>query len=138
MEALTRIPRTQLLVVTSVVILAAMFFANSMYDGDDSDLGGWLGLSAFGIALTVLLLLVVVPRIPREHQRNAVLGFGIGAVVTLVIVWSTLPFALGAAALYAAGPGEVQVEGEKPAPVTAGVILALLAWIAGFVACIIG
>lgn len=142
MAQLTRMPRTQLLIVTSVIIVIAMLFANVVGVGDDVDeegsVGGWIGLSIFGIALTALLLLVVVPKIPRDQRRTAVLGFGIGAVVTCVIFWSTLPFALGAAALYAAGPGEERIEGEEPAPATAGVLLALLGIVGAFVFCIIG
>ena len=141
MVALTRMPRTQLLVVTSVIIVIASLFANVVLlsdDEGDADIGGWIGLSAFGIALTALLLLVVVPRIAPEHRRTAVLGFGIAAIVTVVGFWSMLPFALGAAALEAARPGDDRAEGTAPAPATAGVFLALLAWLAAFVLCIVG
>ena len=68
----------------------------------------------------------------------AVLGFGIGAVVTIAVFWSGLPFALAAAALSAAGPGEDHIADEGAAPATAGVILGLLAIVGAFVMCIIG
>lgn len=140
MATLTRMPRTRLLLVTSVLIVVAMLFANVIGVGDDENgsVGAWLGTSLFGIAVTALLLLVVVPMIPRENRTMAVLGFGIGAVVTVLVFWTALPFALAAAALYAAGPGEEQVPEDGAAPATAGVVLALLAIVGGFVMCIIG
>ena len=48
-----------------------------------------------------------------------------------------LPFALGAAALYAAGPGEERIPAEGEAFATAGVILAVLGMLGAFVLCII-
>jgi hypothetical protein len=140
METFTRLQRTTLLIVISVIILIAELFANELVAGDegDDDVGGWIGLSLFGIAVTAILLLVVVPRLRGPGRRNAVLGFGAGAVILCLIFWSALPFALGAAALAAAAPGEDSVHGESEAPVTAGVLLALLAIVAAFVLCIVG
>lgn len=142
MSALTRMSRSQLLLLTSAIIVVAAFFANVVDVGDSGDesgsVGGWIGVSVFGIALTALLLLVVVPRLPREHRRTAVLAFGVAAVVAVAVFWSALPFALGAAAVYAAAPGEERVEDDGDAPATAGVLLALLAIVGAFVMCIIG
>jgi hypothetical protein len=67
--------------------------------------GGWVGFSLFGIAVSAILLLVVVPRLPSEHRRTAVLAFGIGAAVFCAVSWSAIPFALGVAAIAAAGAG---------------------------------
>jgi hypothetical protein len=142
MDSFTRLPRTQLLIGMSVIIVIASLFANIVDVGNSSDdsgsVGGWIGLSLFGIAVTALLLLVAVPRIPAESRRTAVLAFGIAAAITCVVFWSMLPFALAAGALSAAHPGDDAAEGEAPAPATAGVILALLAVVAAFVFCIIG
>jgi hypothetical protein len=137
---LTRTPRVNLLVGISILILIAELFANSILLGGDEDasVGGWIGLSLFGIAVTAVLLLVAVPQLPREHRRTAVLGFGIAAVVTCAIFWSALPFALGAAAIAAAGAEDDSPEGSAPAPSTAGVLLGVLAIVAAFVFCIIG
>jgi hypothetical protein len=135
----TRLPRTQLLVLISIVIAVAELFANSIIgDSGESDVGGWVGLSLFGIALSAVLLLVVVPRLSGDDRRWWVLGFGGGAVLTCVIFWSAIPFALGAAALAAATPGDDEPEGNAPAPSTAGVLLALLAIVAAFILCIVG
>jgi hypothetical protein len=137
--SLTRVPRTSLLVAISVVIVVAELFANGIvFDDADSSVGGWIGLSLFGIALTAVLLLIAVPRVPGEHRRTAVLGFGAGAVLTCAVFWSALPFALGAAALAAAAPGDDTPEGAAPAPSTAGVLLAILAIVAAFILCVIG
>ena len=139
MDTLTRLPRTQLLIATSLVIVIAELFANGIAGGDeDSSVGGWIGLSLFGIAVTAVLVLVVVPKLRRDQRRTAVLAFGGGAVVTCAVFWSALPFALGAAALAAAGPGDDTPEGDAPAPSTAGVLLAVLAIVAAFVLCIVG
>jgi hypothetical protein len=137
---LTRLPRTDLLVAISVVIVIAELFANAIVLGgdEDSSVGGWIGLSLFGIALTAVLLLVVVPRLARENRRTAVLGFGVGAVITCVVFWSAIPFALGAAAIAAAGPEDDTPEGTAPAPSTAGVLCGVLAIVAAFVLCLIG
>jgi hypothetical protein len=138
--SLTTLPRTTLLIAISIVIVIAELFANAVVLGDEGEgsVAGWIGLSVFGIAVTAVLLLVVVPRLPNQQRRTAVLGFGGGAVVTCVIFWSALPFALGAAALAAAGPQDDSPEGTGPAPSTAGVLLAVLAIVAAFVLCIIG
>jgi hypothetical protein len=134
-------PRVNLLVATAVIILIAELFANEIVlggDEGDASVGGWIGLSLFGIALTAILLLVAVPRLPQEHRRTAVLGFGVGAVVLCVVFWSAIPFALGAAAIAAAGPRDDSPEGTEWAPSTAGVLLGVLAIIAAFVLCIVG
>lgn len=142
MSTLTHMPRQQLLVVTSVIIVVAMLFAHVIGLSDESDEQGsvasFIGLSIFAIAVTAVLLLVAVPMIPREHRRKAVLAFGGGALVTLLAFWTGLPFALGAAALYAAGPGEERIPAEGEALATAGVLLAVLAIVGALVLCIIG
>jgi hypothetical protein len=139
--SLTRIPRTTLLIGISIVIVAAELFANGVVaaSGDDQkSVGGWIGASLFGIALSAVLLLVAVPRLPAEHRRTAVLGFGIGAVVTCLVFWSALPFALGIAAIAAAAPGDDTPEGTDPAPSTAGALLGALAIVVAFVLCLVG
>jgi hypothetical protein len=130
----------KLLIGTSVLILIAELFANNIVAGgeDDPNVGGWIGLSLFGIALTAVLLLVVVPRLPREHRRTVVLGLGIAAVVTCAVFWSAIPFALGAAAMAGAGPQDDSPHGTDPAPSTAGVLLGGLAIVAAFVLCLAG
>jgi hypothetical protein len=140
MTTFTRLPRTILLIAISVIIVIAELFANEIAAGDegDAEVGGWIGLSLFGIAVAAVLVLVVVPRLSGAQRRTAVLGFGIAAVVSCVIFWSALPFAFAAAALAAAAPGDDSPHGESDAPSSAGVILALLAIVAAFVFCVIG
>jgi len=140
MNSITRTPRTQLLVGIAIVILIAELFANEIVAGDEGDgsVAGWIGLSVFGIALATVLLLVVVPAISGRHRTLIVLGFGIAAVVTCAVFWSAAPFALGVAAIAAAGPRDDAAEGLNEAPSTAGVILALLAIVGAFVLCVVG
>ena len=143
MSTLTRVPRTHLLLITSAIIVVAMLFAHVVLLNDDAvdaegDVAAFIGWSIFAIAVTAVLLLVAVPMIDRKDRRMAVLGFGAGAVVAVVIFWTGLPFALAAAALHAAGPGEEHIPDQGEAPATAGVLLAVLAIIGAFVLCIIG
>jgi hypothetical protein len=139
--ALTRLPRTTLLIAISVVIVIAEAFANGVVaraPEDNHSVGGWIGFSVFGIALSAVLLLVVVPRLPEDTRQMAVLGFGIGALVTCLLWWSALPFALGIAAIAAAAPRDDSVHGTAPAPVTAGVLLAALAILAALLFSVVG
>jgi hypothetical protein len=137
----TRIPRVNLLIGISIVIVIAMLFANGVIAAsadDEQSFGQFVGFSVFGIAVSAVLLLYAVPRLPDEHRPTAVLGFGIAAIVLLVAFWSTLPFALGIAAIAAGSPGDDSAHGDEPAPVTAGVLLGVLAIVAGFILCLIG
>jgi hypothetical protein len=136
MSTLTRMPRTQLLTAMALVIVIAELFANDIFG--DADVGGWIGLSLFGIAVMLLLVLVLVPRIPADKRRAWTLGLGVAAVVTCVVFWSALPFALAAATFVLASPGEEHPGETGEASPSAGVILAALATIAAFVFCIIG
>ena len=141
MRPLTTLPRTTLLIGISAVIVIAMLFANGVIAPDatqNRSTGGFIGGSLFGIALSAVLLLVAVPRLPEDVRPLAVLGFGIGAVVFCLFFWSAIPFALGVAAIAAAAPDDDSPEGTAPAPVTAGVLLAVLAIVAAFVLCLIG
>ena len=139
--SLTRLPRTTLLIAISIVIAIAMLFANGIVAADaqdNSSTGGFIGFTLFGIALSAVLLLYAVPRLPGDMRRTAVLAFGGGAVVTCLVFWSTLPFALGIAAIAAAGPDDDSPEGTDPAPSTAGVLIGALAIVAAFVLCVVG
>jgi hypothetical protein len=138
MSTLTRMPRTQVMVVTAAIIMIAELFANEIIGGDEADAGGWIGLSAFGIAVMALLVLVVVPRVAPDQRRSWTLGLGVAAIITCAVFWSALPFAFGAATLVAASPGEENPGETGPAPASAGVILAALSYVVAFVLCIVG
>jgi hypothetical protein len=132
-------PRVPLLIAVSILILIAELFANWVIAPgiEQTSVGGWIGYSLFGIAVTAVLLLVAVPQIPREHRTTVVLAFGIAAVVTCAIARTALPFAFGAAAIAAAGPSDDTPEGSAPAPSTAGVLLGMLAIVVAFVLCLL-
>lgn len=79
MAPLTQLPRTTLPIAIWVVIVIAMMFANGIVLGeadDNESVGGWIGFTLFGIALSAVLLLVAIPRLPSDARR----------MVTLVIV----------------------------------------------------
>lgn len=134
MRTLRDLSLLQLFIALAVIVVVAEFFANMA--GDDSSVGAWLGLTAFGLAVGGALIFLLVPRVVDSTSPGLVMA--LLALVTVVVFWSALPFALGAAALSAAGPADDSAEGEAPAPATAGVILAVLASVAAFVLCIIG
>ena len=141
MTSITRLPRTTLLIAIAVIIVIAMLFAHGVVaaSGDDTkSTGGFIGASLFGIAVSAVLLLVAVPRIPEDSRTVAVLGFGIGAVVLCIAIWTALPFALGIAAIAAAAPGDDTPEGTAPAPSTAGALLGALAIVAALVLAVVG
>ena len=78
-RSLTTLPRTTLLIAISVVIVVAMLFANGVVAPDaetNRSTGGFVGFSLFGVALSAVLLLVAVPRLPADSRRLAVLGLG--------------------------------------------------------------
>ncbi len=94
---MSRRHRPRLLATTAVLVVVAELFAN------DADLAGTLVLSAFGIAVAALLVLVVLPRVdPAAHPLLAV-SFAVSALITCVAFWSALPFAFGAGAIAATG-----------------------------------
>jgi hypothetical protein len=125
------------MVITAAIIVIAELFANNIVSGD-ADVGGWIGLSAFGIAVMLLLVLVLVPRIPPASRRSWTLGLGVAAIITCAVFWSALPFAVGAATLASAAPGEEHPGESGEASASAGVILAALAYLVAFVLCIVG
>src|SRR3954452_25489473 len=137
MSTLTRMPRTQMLVVMAAVIIVAELFANEIVGGD-ADVGGWIALSAVGIAVMALLVLVVVPRVAPESRRSWTLVLGVAALITCAVFWSSLPFAFAAATFVSAAPGEEHPGETGEASASAGVILAALATVVAFVLCIVG
>ena len=141
MTSLTRQPRTNLLIGISIIIVIAMLFANGVIaasSDDEQSFGQFIGFSVFGIALSAVLLLYAVPRLPPDVRQTAVLGFGIAAIVFCLVFWSTLPFALGIAAIAAAAPGDDSPHGNKPAPTTAGTLLGIIAIVGAFILCLVG
>jgi hypothetical protein len=143
MNTKQRVSRTQLFVGIALVIIVAELFANVLDVGsndsdDNGSFGAFLGIAAFGIAVTALLLYVVVPRIGGDSRRTVALVFGVLSVVTVLVFWSALPFAFGAAAIAAAAPGEGAAPAGRAGASSLALALAALGIVAGFVACIIG
>ena len=113
--------RTRLLAAIAPIIVIAELLAH------DAKLPDWLVLSAWGIGLAALLLLVVLPRVDRSAWPVLSLSFGVTALITCVAFWSALPFAFGAAAIAAS-------EERRTAP---GAVLGALAMLLALVFCII-
>ncbi len=113
--------RARLLTATAGIILVAELFVNL----DGSPLA-FAGLSAFGIGVTALLLLVVLPRTDPAAQPVLAASFGITALFTCVAFWSALPFAFGAGAIAAARR-----------PTAPAAILGIIGIVIGFVFCVL-
>lgn len=117
---MSREARLRLLAGTAALIVVAELFAN------DAEPGGTLVLSAFGVGVTALLLLVALPRVEPAGHPVLAASFAVTAVLTCVAFWSALPFAFGAGAVAAA---------KRPTAVPAAI--GVLAMTVAFVFCII-
>ena len=139
MSTLTRMPRTQLLAAMAVVILVAELFANAIISGNDADVGGWIGLSAFGIAVMLLLVLVAVPGSLPAARALWTLGLGVDRADPVRGLLERAALRGRGRDLRAARTPATSIPGESgPAPASAGVIVAALATVVAFVLCIVG
>lgn len=148
MEALRTLSRRTLAAATAVLIFAALAFAYflDVTDNEDGegDVVGWLIVSAVASLITAALLLRFVPASEADQDRDnkparRALMLGVLSVVTLVVFWTGLPFALGVPALALAATGRARAPQEgHGGQATAAAVLASLAVVLGIVACIVG
>lgn len=146
MEALRTTSRQTLAVATAVLIFAALAFAYvvGVSDDEEGDVVGWLIVSALASLIAAALLLRFVPASESDPDgdnkpaRHALI-LGVLSLVTIVVFWTGLPFALGvpALALAATGRGRAPQQGHG-GQATAAAVLAALAILLSIVACITG
>ena len=116
MQALRTLSRRTLAAATAALIFAALAFAYflDVTDNEDGegDVLGWLIVSAVASLIAAALLLRFVPATEADADHDnqparRALILGVLSVVTLVVFWTGLPFALAvpALALAATGPG---------------------------------
>ena len=145
MEALRTLSRRTLAVATAVLIFAALAFGYLSNDDDsEGDVVGWLIVGAVASVIAALLLMRFVPATESDPDgankpaRRALI-LSLLAVVTIVIFWTGLPFALGVPALVLAATGRARAPQEgHGGQATAAAALAAFAIVLAVVACIIG
>jgi hypothetical protein len=143
MEALRTLSRRTLTAVTAVLIFAALAFGYLSND-EEGDVLSWLIVSAVASVIAALMLMRFVPATESDPDgankpaRRALI-LGVLSVVTIVIFWTGLPFALGVPALALAATGRARAPQEgHGGQATAAAILAALAIVLAIVACIAG
>jgi hypothetical protein len=148
MEAFRTLPRRTLAAGTTVLIFVALLFAYVLdvtnNEEGDSDVVGWLIVSAVASLIAAALLLRFVPASESDQggdnkPARRALMLGVLSVLTFVVFWTGLPFALGVSALALASTGQARAPQEghgQRATVAAG--LSALAIVASFVVCVTG
>jgi len=146
MEALRTTSRQTLAVATAVLIFAALAFAYvvGVSDDEEGDVVGWLIVSALASLIAAALLLRFVPASESDPDgdnkpaRHALI-LGVLSLVTIVVFWTGLPFALGVPALALAATGRDRAPQQRHGgQATAAAVLAALAILLSIVVCITG
>jgi hypothetical protein len=148
MEALRTLPRRTLAAATAVLIYAALLFAYVLDVTDNEagkgDLSGWLIVSTVASVIAAVLLMRLVPA--SESKRDGsnkparqALILAVLSVITFVVFWTGLPFALGVPALALASTGRAQAAQEgRGGEATAAIVLAVVAIVAALALCVAG
>ena len=146
MEALRTLPRRTLAAATAVLIFAALAFAYvvDVKDDEEGDAVGWLIVSALASVIAAALLLRFVPAsesdpgTDNKPARHALI-LGVLSLLTIVVFWTGLPFALGVPALALAATGRDRAPQQgHGGQATAAAVLAALAIVLSIVVCITG
>ena len=148
MEALRTVSRSTLAAATALLIFVALAFAYVLdvtnNESGDSDVVGWLIVSAVASVIAAALLVRFVPATeadPGTENKPARRGLilGVLSLVTVVAFWTGLPFALGVPALALAASGSARAPQQgHGGQATAATALAALAIVAAIVLCIAG
>lgn len=134
------------LLFTAALILAALAIVELIKGGQNDQAGtedviGFVVLSAISIGVAALLFLRVLPRAHRRSDAGVylprlALGLGVAALVSLVVYWSGLPFALGAAAATVAFEARRGASSER-LKTTSALALGAVAVFGGLVAAVV-
>lgn len=112
--------------VTLVIAAGALALANFIGDGENGGAGPYVATLALTAVVAAVLLFRVLPTSADPARAGWILGAL--ALVTCLVFWSGLPFALGIPAIYAG------VRAERTGPQALGA----LAVVAAVVGCAIG
>ena len=140
--------RRTLAAATAVLIFVALLFAYVLdvtnNEEGESDVLGWLIVSAVASLIAAVLLVRFVPASESDQDgsnkpaRRALILGGL-SVITFPVFWTGLPFALGVPALALASTGRARAPQEGHGrQATVAAVLSALAIIASFVVCVTG
>lgn len=148
LEALRTLSRRTLTAATAGLIYVALLFAYvlDVTNNEDGagDVVGWLIVGTVASVIAAVLLVRVVPASEsstdgsNKPARQALI-LAVLSVITFVVFWTGLPFALGVPALALASTGRARAPEEgRGGEATAAIVLAVLAIIAALVLCVAG
>jgi len=140
--------RRTLAAATAALIFVALLFGYVLdvtnNEEGDSDVLGWLIVSAVASVIAAALLMRFVPATEADQggdnkpARRALI-LGVLSVITIVVFWNGLPFAFGVPALALAATGQARApEQGHGGQATAAAIVAALAIVFVIVLCVIG
>ena len=145
MEAIRRMSRTTLTVLTGIYIAIALSFGYWLTtDDSDKEYLAWVIVTVVGTIIAGLLLMRFVPATesdPDTDNKPAKRGLvlGIASVVTLVGFWTGLPIVLGVPALVLGSEGRARAATQgHGSEATAAVVLSAAALVLCLVASIVG
>jgi hypothetical protein len=140
--------RGTLAAATAVLIFVALLFGYVLdvtnNEEGDSDIVGWLIVSAVASLIAAALLLRFVPTSEADtgsdnKPATRALILGVLSVITIVGFWTGLPFALGMPALALAATGRARAPQEgHGGQATAAAALAAFAIVVSIVFCVVG
>ena len=144
MEAIRRMSRTTLTVLTGIYIAITLSFGYWLTTDDDKEYLAWAIVTVVGTIIAGLLLMRFVPATESEPdtdnkpaKRGLVLG--LASVVTLVGFWTGLPIVLGVPALVLGAEGQARSATQgHGSEATAAVVLSVAALVLCLVASIVG
>jgi hypothetical protein len=148
MEALRTMPRRTLAAATAGLIYVALLFAYVLdltnNEAGKGDVRGWLIVSTVASVIAAVLLLRLVPASEAKQDgsnkpaRQALI-LAVLSVITFVVFWTGLPFALGVPALALASTGRARASQEgRGGEATAAIVLAVVAIVAALALCVAG
>lgn len=144
MEAIRRMSRTTLTILTGIYIAIALSFGYWLTTDDDKEYLAWVIVTLVGTIIAGLLLMRFVPATesdPDTDNKPAKRGLvlGLASVVTLVVFWTGLPIVLGVPALVLGAEGQARVATQgHGSEATAAVVLSVAALVLCLVASIVG
>jgi len=143
-ETLRRTPRTTLVAATAVLTLVGLSFGYWLTTDDDKEVVGWLIVSAICTLIAAALLLRLVPAVEadaRTDNRPARVGLilAVLSVLTVLVFWTGLPFALAVPALVLAAEGSARAATQgRGGEATAASVLAPIAIVLAFIGSLVG
>ena len=144
MEAIRRMSRTTLTVLTGIYIAIALSFGYWLTTDDDKEYLAWVVVTLVGTIIAGLLLMRFVPSTESESSDDnkpsrSGLVLGVLSVLLLPGFWTGLPIVLGVPALVLGAEGQARSATQgHGSEATAAVVLSVAALVLTLVASIVG